>query len=385
VSPAQLGIAQRTSSFVDYDVHGLVGIRLIDPSPADVAAVSAQIGLAQGTLSREPAITIRFVRDIPTTGVLRYVEPREVGFTDDAFLLLTRRSGGKPEAQIPLEAVGGVFGMVCRSGLGAVPLLRPLLDLTMLGKGVAAVHAAAFSYNGKGTMIAGWAGGAKTTTLLAFMANGADFIADDRVYLNPDGNLLFGLPEPISLRARHLNEVPQYRQLVDRRTRTRLRTLSLLGRLAGSIADRGGQSGARRFADRVVDFAEDANAAVPPNRLFERRRPGAELAAAFLSIPHEIDDLYVEPVDADWLADRLAFALRSERQRLLARYFAFRFAFPERTSELIEDANEIERELLSHVLRGTATYALFHPSPASPQALFEAVAPILTGTTRGLM
>jgi hypothetical protein len=381
VRPARLGVAHGTSSVVDYDVHGLVGIRLIDPSPADVAAVSAQIGLAQATLSREPAISIRFVDDIPTTGILRYVQPREVGFTDDAFLILTKRSGGKPEAQIPLDAVGGAFEMVCRSGLGAVPLLCPLLDLTMLGKGVAAVHAAAFSYNGKGTMIAGWAGGAKTTTLLAFMANGADFIADDRVYVSPDDNQLFGLPEPISLRARHLNQLPQYRQLVDRRARTRLHTLSILGRLAGSVADRGGPAVARRFADRIADFAEDASAVVPPSRLFERRMPRAELAAGFLSIPHEIGDICVEPVDADWLADRLAFALRSERQRLLARYFAFRFAFPERQSELIEDANEIEREILRHVLRGAATYALYHPSPASPQALFEAVAPILTSST----
>jgi hypothetical protein len=378
VRPAHLGVADRKSSFVDYDVHGLVGIRLIDSSPADVAAVSAQIGLVQGTPSREPTITIRFVDDIPTKGVLRYVEPREVGFTDDAFLILTKRSDGKPEAQIPLEAVGGVFEMVCRSGLGAVPLLRPLLDLSMLGTGVAAVHAAAFSYNGKGTMVAGWAGGAKTTTLLAFMANGAHFIADDRVYVSPDGNQLFGLPEPISLRAGHLNELPQYRQLIDRRGRTRLQTLSILGRLAASIADRGGLTGAGRLADRIADFAEDASAAVPPSRLFGRRMPGAELAAGFLSIPHEIGDVYVERVDADWLADRLAFALRCEHQRLLARYFAFRFAFPERRSELIEDANEIEREILSRVLRGAATYVLYHPSPASPQALFEAVAPILT-------
>jgi hypothetical protein len=329
-------------------------------------------------LSRKPAISIRFVDDIPTTGILRYVQPREVGFTDDAFLILTSRSGGKPEAQIPLEAVGGAFEMICRSGLGAVPLLCPLLDLSMLGKGMAAIHATAFSYNGKGTMIAGWAGGAKTTTLLSFMANGAGYIADDRVYVNPDDNRLFGLPEPISLRARHLNELPQYRQRVDRRARTRLHTLAILGRVAASVAGGGRPAGARRFADRIADFAEDATAGVPPNRLFERRLPGAQLAAGFLSVSHEIDDVYVEPVDADWLADRLAFALQFERQRLLAHYFAFRFAFPQKTSELIEDANEIERELLRKVFRNAATYVLYHPSPASPQALFDAVAPILT-------
>ena len=371
-----MDVAPGASSVVDYDLHGLVGIRLIDPTPGDLAAVAAQTGLAQGTLSAEPAISIRFVHDIPTTGILRYVRRREVGFTDDAYLTLTRQSGGKPEAQIPLEAVGGAFEMVCRSGLGAVPLLCPLLDLSMLGKGIAAIHASAFSYNGKGAMIAGWAGGAKTTTLLAFMANGADFVADDRVYVDPDDNRLYGLPEPVSLRTRHLNQLPQYRELVDRRARTRLRSLSILGSLAG-IAGRRAPAGARGLADRIADFAEDATAAVPAHRLFERRLPGAELAAIFLSIPHEIQDVYVEAVDGDWLADRLAFALRSERQRLLAHYLAFRFAFPERTSELIEDANEIEHELLGRLVDRITTYALYHPSPAPPQALFDAVAPIL--------
>ena len=49
---------------LDYDVHGLVGIRLVDPSPTDAAAVARQLGPLESPLSRNalpmiPALVTR--------------------------------------------------------------------------------------------------------------------------------------------------------------------------------------------------------------------------------------------------------------------------------------------------------------------------------------
>ncbi|HMQ30942.1 MAG TPA: hypothetical protein PKD53_09445, partial [Chloroflexaceae bacterium] len=46
-------------AWVDYDLHGLVGIRLIGASAGDAAAVTRQLGPVQAPLARDPDITIR--------------------------------------------------------------------------------------------------------------------------------------------------------------------------------------------------------------------------------------------------------------------------------------------------------------------------------------
>ena len=58
---------------VDYDLHGLAGIRLIDASAGDVAAVTRQLGPIQASLTREPDIIIRFVDRLPASSSSCYL------------------------------------------------------------------------------------------------------------------------------------------------------------------------------------------------------------------------------------------------------------------------------------------------------------------------
>lgn len=369
--------ASKTESIIDYDLHGLVGIRLVDPSPHDLDAVAADVGNMQGTLDREPEITIRFVQELPIKGVLRYIEPRKVGFTEDALLVLADGSGGAPAVQIPLDLVGRPCEIACRSGVGAVPLLRDLVDVVMLAKDVVPIHASAFTYNGKGTLVAGWARGGKTSTLLAFMRAGGDFIADDHVYVASDGNRLYGLHEPVSLRTWHLDELPEYRRYVTWRELSRLRASTTLGRVAATLAHFGSLTNFRDVAGRVARVADDASVPVSPDRLFSRCSLSGKLDKAFLAIAHDDRDVFIEQVDGGSLADRLVFSLQAERQRLLAHYFAFRFAFPDKPNDLIERASEIEREILVRVLADVDSYVVYHPFPAPVDAVFAAMARIL--------
>src|SRR5258706_9579326 len=83
---------------VDFDLHGLAGIRLINPSPHEVAAVARQLGPIQRPLEREPDISIRFVERLPPSSRMKYLGVDEAGFTDDAFLVL--RSKHKARAKV---------------------------------------------------------------------------------------------------------------------------------------------------------------------------------------------------------------------------------------------------------------------------------------------
>ena len=369
--------ASKAGSIIDYDLHGLVGIRLVDPSAHDLGAVAADLGNMEGTVDLEPEITIRFVRELPMTGVLRYVEPGELGFAGDAFLVLADGSGGAPAAQIPLDLVGRPCEILCRSGVDAVPLLRHLVNVVMLTKDIVAIHASAFTFNGKGTLVAGWARGGKTSILLAFMRAGGDFIADDHVFVASDGNRLYGLREPVSVRTWHLNELPEYRRYVSRRELSHLRASRMLGGVASTFARFGPGTTFGSMAGRLGRLADNASVPVSPDRLFSRSSLSGKLDKAFLAIAHDDRDVVVERVDGGWLADRLVFSLRAERQRLLAAYFAFQFAFPDKHNDLIERASEIEREILVRVLAGVDSYVVYHPFPAPVDAVFSAMAPVL--------
>ena len=71
---------------VDYDLHGLVAIRLLNASAGDRAVVADQVGPLMTSVANAPDIIIRFVDELPTPPSIRYIGGDRVGFTDDAFL-----------------------------------------------------------------------------------------------------------------------------------------------------------------------------------------------------------------------------------------------------------------------------------------------------------
>jgi hypothetical protein len=372
VTPTNDPASRSTSSIVDFDLHGLVGIRLVDPSPSDVTAVSTLIG-PPSALSDAPDLTIRFVEDLRPEGPAKWIEPRSIGFSDDGLLLYTHDSGTGPAGCLTLEAPGR-WELRCRSRQGSVPLLLPLVDLAVSAKGVFVLHASAFTYRSSGVAVAGWARSGKTTALLAFMARGAAYIGDDRVYLRAGDQHIYGLPQPLSLRATHLRELPQLARTAGRRGRSRLRLGAALER-AAAMAARIESLG--DLPHRVGRAASDASVSVSPERLFGECPLQGRLDKAFLAVAQDSPDVRVEPVEPRYLAERLLFSIRTERLPLWGLYYAFRYAFPDHAAAFGEEAEEAETERLAGALEGRETYALHHPFPAPVQGIHDALAPLL--------
>src|SRR4029078_5672093 len=127
---------------VDYDLHGLCGVRLVDASPADARAVDRQLGPLRKALDRAPDLTIRVVERAVEPGALRYLGAREVGWTDDGFFVL--KSKKTPVVvRIPMQDVGGRRHVLPEHGAHALPFLIAILNLTVLGNGALPLHAAA--------------------------------------------------------------------------------------------------------------------------------------------------------------------------------------------------------------------------------------------------
>lgn len=363
---------------VDFDLHGIVGVRLLNADAKDATAVNRQLGPIRGHLEREPDITIRFVDYLPTTSRLRYLGVNEAAFTDDAFLVLKGKHKAHVKVQIPFEQVGGPCEIVCERGAPAVPLLIPIINLTALAKGVLPLHAAAFRYNNTGVLVTGWSKGGKTETLLAFAAHGAQYVGDEWIYITPDGRRMHGIPEPVRLWDWHLKSLPQYWPQLSASERTRLRTLRLMLNGVDKVANANGAPA--RFMRRVQPLLKSQqHVNLPPQTLFNQmpEQLSCTLDKVFFVASHEAPEITVQPVDPQVVAQRMVFSLEEERMDFLSYYHKFRFAFPNRPNRLLEQTEEMQRTLLTRMLADKEAYEVYHPYPFEIPALYDAVSAVI--------
>jgi hypothetical protein len=347
---AELGTREGLGAHVDFDLHGIVGVRVLDARPRDVETVTRQLGPIVAPLDRPPDITVRFVDEIPDRRPMTYGTWPDSAATDDAFYLLRGKEGVAARTLFPMDAVGERCEIVCERRVGPVPHLLAVVNMTALTKGVLPLHASAFTYRGAGVLATGWAKGGKTETLLAFAARGARYVGDEWVYLTPDGGMC-GVPEPIRLWYWHVQQMPELQADLPRATRARLAALPGLARSAASL---GGSlpglpaSALRRVAPVV---RRQAFVQVPPARLFGEDAIALQgrLDHVLLVTSTDRDEVTVEPVSGASVAARMAASLEDERSMFMQLYRQFRFLFPERRSAAVEQAPGVERRLESLV------------------------------------
>lgn len=353
----------------DFDIHGVVGIRVVDAAPADIAAVARQLGVPEGRLADEPDIVIRFADRVGPPRGVSYVGVGDAAYGADAFLVLKGKQKTVTRAQIPLDDAGGRSEIVCEHGARAVPLLVALVNLTALAKGVLPLHASAFLYRGAGVVVTGWTKSGKTEALLAFMTRGAHYVGDEWVYVDATGDRVFGLPEPIRLWDWHLRQLPDYRALLPASDRRRLRIVGAADALAGLGGRRARLARMRPLVQRQL------HADVDPAALFGAGRIAGEAPfdRLFFVVTHDADEITVRRGDPAEVARRMVFSLLHERLDLAEAYLKFRFAFPERRNPLLEAAEARQRELLERALVGKPTYVVQHPYPFDLAELFDAM------------
>jgi hypothetical protein len=352
---------------VDFDIHGLAGIRLIGASSSDAAAVRRQLGPLEGVLDREPDIVIRFVDRLKTSSRVRFLGLHEAGFTDDAFLILRSKHKSSAKVEVDFTEIGSQTRIVCERGLSAVPLLIPILNLSLLARGVLPLHASAFVHEGTGVVATGWSKGGKTEALLAFAARGAEYVGDEWVYVSRDGERICGIPEPIRIWNWQLRQLPEYAALIGKREHARLRAIELLLRREEALRRAGGGRLAALLRRQLyVD--------VEPQRLFGS--PG-ELTAGFdrlfLLVSHDAPAISVEPIDPLEVARRMVFSLQHERLDFMSYYHKSRFAFPDAVSSVVEAAEELQGRVLAQAFADKPAFLVHHPYPFSLDALFNAM------------
>lgn len=357
---------------VDFDIHGLARVRLVNPAPRDIAAVAWQLGTAPSRDAGEADLVIEYLPLMPAPRGARFIGTGGAGFAEGAFY--ARGLGTSSAMIVPYDSLGtGSARLVLRRGTGPVHQLTGLLNLTMLAKGVTPLHAAAFVLSGEGIVACGWSKSGKTEALLGFMSLGATAIGDEWIYLAEDGRM-YGLASPIRVEARHLDDLPDGGRQMSLRRRYRMRATAPAGLLGTLLGRRGGL--ATPIARALAGVASWSHSDVPAHALFGEARVAGDgpIDRVFLLMSAAVDEVVVRPLDALEAADRLVFAHQHHRRSLLASYAEFRYAFPDRPSDVLETAEARERDLLNRYLRGKPSYLVEHPHPVEITALAEAMA-----------
>lgn len=364
---------------IDFDLHGMVGIRLVNAAPGDVAVVKRQLGPIQKELDRTPDIIIRFVERIAVTSPMRYLGVEDAGFTRDAFFVFRGLHKTNVKVQIPFDQIGKPScEIICESGLSTVPLLIAIINMTALSKGILPLHASALLYNHQGILLTGWSKGGKTETLLAFAANGAKYIGDEWIYLSADGQRMYGIPEPTRLWYWHLKEMPQFKAMASRKALLKLQILNVLVTLLEKFETMAGRSALAQVLRKTKDVIKrQLYVFLPPEKMFGQKsgEVNAKPEKLFLVASHDQSGMIVERMDPQEVAQRMVFSLQEERMEFLSYYWKFRFAFPECANPLIDQAEELQRKLLLKILAGKESYVVYHPYPFSIPLLFEAIRP----------
>lgn len=366
----------------DFDLHGVVGIRLLDAGPANLAGVARQLGLPPTQLDRAPDITVRF-GTLAVDAPLTYVGLGETAYSRDSFYVLRGRGGSAGRTLLPFEALGRSPVLVCEPSVTAVPHLLAIINLVALTKDVLALHASAFTIGPLGVLVTGWSKGGKTEALLAAVERGGSYVGDEWVYLTPDGDML-GLPEPIRVWDWQLRQFPELLGSRARADRARLSAWRGV-RAATSVASSSllPGSGLARRAEPLA--ARQAYLQVPPQELFGADRVvlHGTLDAVVLMLAHDSPDIVSGLAGPAEVSGRMAASLAEERAPFTAHYRQFRFAFPDLTSPLVESAPGREAALLARLFDGRPCAKVSHPHPCDLRALGDAVLSAARGVSDG--
>jgi hypothetical protein len=115
------------------------------------------------------------------------------------------------------------------------------------------------------------------------------------------------------------------------------------------------------------------NVRVEPEIVFgDRFGPfSAKPEKVFFALSHADQAITVEPMEPAAVAQHMIASIRFEQIPFFEHYLAFKFAFPNRKNEFLDNVHERQYEILRRALSGKEAYMVRHPYPVSFQELYE--------------
>lgn len=262
--------------------------------------------------------------------------------------------------------------------------VRPALQVAMLARGAAALHATAVDIEGRALLVGGWSESGKTETALALLEDGARFLSDKWTIVTSDG-VAGAFPISAGIRRWVLPYMPRLRRSLPVAARVQLMGAGVVAGISRPVR---GRRPAGRVGGVVVDAIDQAvaladRAALSPSQLrssYGQPTDGAWAApvgalALLRTVPRG-QRVTVGEGGAEWAARRLARAAAFERRGLFDLYERARYAFPERVNPRLE-SERADEHFLAGVLSAIRILDVRAPFPTDPRTVAEAIRRVL--------
>ena len=364
-----------SSNAVDFDIHGLVGVRLVGPSPTNITAVGAQIGPPSSRVLRRPDIVVRYV-DRLSAGTVRYVDLGKTASSNAGFIVFPE-GDCEGKVSIPFEQIGSDCEIFCEHGVGWVPLLIPIINLTALKKHrCVPIHASAFVHDGTGVLVTGWVKSGKSEALLAFSQYGAMYVGGEWVLLSCDGNTMYGLPGTFRMWEWQRRKLSRLQHIDIGGNAGTVRLIRFLDAVQRALPKRMASfAPLKLLCEGMPALRRQLNFRVEPKAIFGDRcgRLTGHPDKIFIGMVHSDERVLIEPAEPATVVDQLACAIEFELTPLMSHYRSFKFAFPGMRNEFLEKVHNLLRDALRQALAAKEIYMLYHPYPVSFDDLYQAM------------
>jgi hypothetical protein len=363
----------------EFNIHGVLGVKLLDAEASDVATVRRHLGPLEEELFREPDLVVRFVKHLPRVET-EHQALRSNGFAKDSFLVFDERAA-REAAQIAVNFDRQPCEILCQSGLRSIAVLLPMLSLIALKKDYVAIHGSAFVYDGVGVVMAGPATSGKTTILLGFASLGAEFVGDDWVLLRRDGQRMHGLPAAIELSPKHAERSHFVRHTLGSFRRKGFDILGAVMALLNGSRGTFVKPAARRIITaiqrRIIPRAH-------PQHIFAKcaKSFSAKPQKVFLLMKHSDPEVHVKEIHGKEMAELLSRLAEHEQKNIMELYQTHRFAFPKCKSMFFEEVFARQRHTLLDAVAAQETYIIRHPYPIHFADLYKTISPFFASRAR---
>jgi hypothetical protein len=259
-------------------------------------------------------------------------------------------------------------------------LIRPTIQMGMLLRQAATVHATSVEIDGSAILVAGWSESGKTETALALMEREARFLSDKWTVVSADG---WAAPFPISVGVRRwvLPYLPTLRGAMPRRSSARFLasgaaraaiTPILRSRGHGRIAGLAGQAARQglALADRVALTTTELRNIYGQRDDATRRIP-VRMVVLLTTVPAGTRPR-IQKADRGWVIERLARAAAFERRAFYAWQERAAFAFPSRSTDPSIWIDR-ERRLLDEAVGSAELVNVEVPFPTDPRPVADMI------------
>jgi len=356
----------------DFNLFDIIRIRLVNPDQKHIDFITNLTGVQTSKCEEIPDIKITYKDKISTKNIT--LIGMDAGFDETNFYLLLR-NGHTSKAIIPLDKIGENFEIICEKDIVNIPLLNYIILLLFLNKNWVAVHSSSFVFNGKGALILSWSNGGKTSTLLSFLKNGAEFVSDEWTIISENGKSLHGLPTKLSIWEWYFKELKNFLPKIKIQQKINFSFIHIILKM-NDMAKRWDLQNLEFFkiVNRVAGrLKNNLRIFVHPQDLINIKiaMGKAKLDLVLFTVSSLDEDIKIQKILENDVIERMIQSNKQEYDDLFSHYAKFRFAFPDKRNVLLDNFEGTHKKILASCFFGKDIYKVIHPYPVPIDKLYH--------------